>query len=145
MLNVDEFFYKVLSSNTELMELVHSNIFSSARDKVSEENDTIPYIIVVYEEGKSGTGDKDDRMSPLEGATITIICCTENREQLCDLTYKVWNTLRDAINHFGDWYDPNWHFVINRCQCEPDEVMHDCYKPCYAQQLRFYCDTQERK
>ena len=145
MLNVDEFFYKVLSSDTELKAMVDDRIFNSARDKEADKEDKIPYIIITYEGGTAGEGDKDTRLTPLEHATVSIICCANDREDLADLTDKVEEIISEAFEDYDEYDSDDWKFVIDNASYEAKEVMYDIDRPCYAQQLYFYCDTSRKE
>lgn len=145
MLNIDKFFHEALRRSADVIEVTDGRIFNPARPKIDEKQDLIPYIIITYDGGQSDMGSKDDTLSRLSSATVSILCCAEDRQALADLTELVEGTI---AHEFGTetLYDDHdeWAFYIDNASESAGPVQFDPSKPCCYQTLTYQCETTNR-
>lgn len=145
MLNIDKFFHEALRRSGDVMEAVDGRIFNPARPEIDEEEDLIPYLIITYDGGQSDTGSKDDNLSRLSSATVSILCCAEDRQALADLTELVEGTIAQEFATEGLYDDHDeWAFYIDNAMESAGPVQFDAQKPCCFQTLTYQCETSNR-
>lgn len=134
MLTFDKNFYDALKTDEEIMQLTEGRIFNPARDERSEEEDSIPYIIISNDGGRNIDETKDfSNEGETDAVTISILCVAEDREPLANLTQKVRNVIREASSGWDRLQDYN---------ISSGPVEMDPYKPCNYQTLTYQCEIE---
>lgn len=136
-LRTDQFFYNALRNNSVLYDEIDGRLFNTARPTVDEDEDRVPYIIIILNGGSNDIGTKDDVEGTTDTVNVSILVVANDREELADLTETVRDTCRDYLQSNGgtDSTAPiDWSFSF-------DTVVYDTMKPCLYQTLRYQCDT----
>lgn len=142
MLNVDMLFHAALEANHDLMEMLGGRVFNTARPELDEQEDKLPYAIITYEGGASSGDTKDNDLSALDSANISILLVVGDRQGLADVTELVEDSISDAFEQYDELNEKHqWRFYIDDCTPSAGPVQYDPAKPCYFQTLTYQCDT----
>ena len=136
-LRTADFFSRAITRSNAVTSIVGDRIFLPARPTVDENEDTIPYIIIVPA-GVTNTGfTKDDTPEGDEDtANVDILCVAESHDRLTDLCEAVReacvNLWRETV---GDEHTPvGWQFSTT-------EEIYEKAKPCNYLILTYQCTT----
>lgn len=141
ILNIDLFFFAAIKQNTELMKMIGYRLFDTMRSSTAEDEDKLPYIIVVSDKSNASTSTKDSNTDLPDRGLIRVLCVAENTERLAKLTSLTTKAIVDA-NATRAIYDahPDWDFSRLHISIEPDEKVGDPTKPCLFRELLCYCE-----
>lgn len=136
-------FIDALRSNDDLMRtlgakgkpLSGARLFSVARSAEDDQQDKIPYVIMMPK-GITTNGTKDD-YDFSETATIDLLVVAKSFPDLVELTQTVRDTVEQKLESGDDFIIDDWTFSA-------DAVQMDNNKPCYFQTLTYQCNTQKR-
>ena len=135
-LTTDIFFYHAIKDCDEIYDIVDGRIFNPARATADEEEDKVPYIIISFDGLQNISESKDDVEGEEDNVQISILCVSNDRDSLGELTEIVRKQVRDYYNaNIGNGEAPeDWHFEASQVSFDPD-------KPCCYQTLIYQCST----
>ena len=116
--------------------LVGARIFAVARQTQDEQEDRIPYVIMMPE-GISASASKDD-YEETDLATVSLLCVADTYQALISLTEQVRETVAVRLQDAAQAED----FRIDDYSFAASAVSYDADKPCYFQTLTYQCATQ---
>jgi hypothetical protein len=140
-LSTDRFFFKALTSDSNVAAAVGTRIANPALTYEQEDKWSLPYLVIMLEgvvnqpETKDERGESDD-----DTANVSILCVASTRDALSALTETVRTAVRDAYREEQDW--DAMGFEIKDYQFSAENVQLDPDKPCVFQTLRYACDVQ---
>ena len=124
----------MLGAEMEDGTLTGARIFYIARTEADENEDRIPYVIVMPG-AITSEGNKDD-YDAYELATVEVLIVAADGESLCDLAEKVKETIESTL--IGD--DT---FAFQEATYSASAPQYDPEKPCYFLTLTYQCSTIE--
>lgn len=136
-LRTADFFSRALTRSNAVTAIVGDRIFLPARPTVDENEDTIPYIIIMPGAVTNTGITKDDMPEGDEDtANVGILCVAESHDRLTDLCEAVREACvslwRETI---GEAHTPvEWQFSATDEQYDPT-------KPCNYVTLNYQCTT----
>lgn len=134
-LKSDKFFFRALRSSAEIAQFVDGRIFNPARPTIDENQDRIPYIIVMFENLTNTALTKDAIEGYEDTVNISILCVAEDRDSLGELSDAVRSCCREYWEDNDDEERPiDWQFSAGGVQYDP-------MKPCCFQTLHYQCST----
>lgn len=139
-LTTDRFFYNALRTSDEVMEMTDGRIFNTARNSEDENQDKIPYIIIMFDGGQNTNLTKDDFEGDTDNVTVSILAVASTREQLANLTNKTRETIRDYWRDVMSGADVD-EDCPDSCQFSASRIEYDMTKPCFYMTLRYDCET----
>lgn len=111
---------------------VNGRMFYVARKTADEQQDRIPYLIVLPQ-GITTEGNKD-RFDITQIDTVDILCVAADGEQLAALTELVHLTFQNNIVGDDTYFVEDYTFSASAVQYDPD-------KPCFFQTLTYRITT----
>jgi len=137
-LRTADFFCRAVSTSEEIAAIVGDRIYLPARPTIDENEDTIPYIIIMPGNVTNNAETKDDGVEGDEDtANVSLLCiarCHDELMNLCELVREVCSLRWE----FGD--DPQtpieWNFSAS-------EEQYDPIKPCNYLTLNYQCITKK--
>lgn len=136
-LRTADFFSRALTRSNDVTAIVGDRIFLPARPTVDENEDTIPYVIIMpgavtntgFTKDNTPEGDEDT-------ANVGILCVAESHNRLTDLCEAVREACislwRETV---GEELTPvEWQFTATDEQYDPA-------KPCNYMTLNYQCTT----
>lgn len=137
-LRTADFFSRGLSLSEDIAAIVGDRIYLPARPTVDENEDTIPYIIIIPGSVTNNAETKDDGVEGDEDtANVSILCVARSHDELMNLCELV-----REVNSFRQEYgeDPqtpiDWNFSAS-------EELYDPIKPCNYLTLNYQCITKK--
>lgn len=133
-LQTAKFVISALQHSEYVMTATDGRIYFVARDNAAEEEDKIPYVVVMPE-GVSGYGGKDwgDEM---DNDKISVMVVAGDGEGLMTLAEEVRRALPRELSTFKAET-----FKVEQLSFRAGAVMMDSSKPCYYQTLSYDIDT----
>lgn len=134
----DKFFNNALNASDDIVEMVDGRIFNPARSTVDEEEDKIPYIIIMFEGLQNMTETKDESVEGDEdNVTVSILCVSNSCDSLGEMTEAVRQQCVSYWESEDDEYRPiDWTLSASRVEYDPE-------KPCCYQTLTYQCRTNK--
>lgn len=135
-LQSDKFFFRALSTSETIAGYVGTRIFNPARPTIDENQDRVPYIIIVFESLTNEALTKDDIEGHEDTVNISILCVADDRDSLGELTEAVRQRCKEYWEESDDDEKPlDWQFSAGVVQFDPG-------KPCCFQTLYYQCSTE---
>ena len=144
-LRIGSAFLAALRANTDLQAMLGgtateddettytgARIFYVARAETDEQQDRIPYLIVMPK-GITTQGNKDNYDAE-EVATVDVLCVATDGESLVELAEMVKATIEDSLQGDDTYHIDDFAFSASAVQFDPD-------KPCFFQTLTYLCST----
>lgn len=136
-LSIVKYFNKALRSNTDILSATGGRIFPVCRNAKEEDEDKIPYIIMMPQSVTNDSGSKDESEGDVDTAIVTLEICAEDYAGLVELTEEV----RACIKGNEELTDSTWNFELLGYDFAAQEVNYDPLKPCFYQRLVYTCYT----
>ncbi|MBQ6984592.1 MAG: hypothetical protein IJQ20_06645 [Paludibacteraceae bacterium] len=134
-------FNAALESNPKLLvtlgadpdTLQGARIFSVARTDEDEQEDKMPYVVMMPN-GVTSQGTKDE-YDQTDSATIGLLVAAGTFDELINLADIVRKTIENNLCDDPEFTIDDWTFSA-------DAVQFDNKKPCFFQTLTYICNTQ---
>ena len=136
-LRTADFFRRGVSASDDIAAIVGDRIYLPARPTIDENEDTIPYIIIMPGNVTNNAETKDDGVEGDEDtANVSILCVARSHDELMDLCELVREVCVFRWEYGEDPQTPvEWNFSAS------DEI-YDPIKPCNYLTLNYQCITE---
>ncbi len=137
-LQTSKFIISALQEDEEIVRDTDGRIFYVGRDTSAEDEDKIPYIIVMPG-GINSDGTKDEEEME-DTDQIGILVVAETGEALMDLAEAVRAAVRGYWEETGGW-QKGCDFNVTQMSFSASAVSLDAMRPCYFQTLNYTINT----
>lgn len=134
-----KFIISAISANEDIVSAIGGRLYYVGRDNAAEDEDKIPYIVVMPN-GLSELTTKDDGALEDEDK-IDVLVVAESGEALMSLAYGVRRTVYNYNKQTGG-FEESGRFMVSQMSFSAGEVFFDPSKPCYYQFLSFTLNTE---
>jgi hypothetical protein len=135
-----KFIISAISADEDIVRTIGGRLYYVGRDNAAEDEDKIPYIVVMPK-GLSELTTKDDGALEDEDK-IDVLVVAESGEALMTLAGKVRRTVYNYHVHTGG-FEESGRFMVSQVSFSAGEVFFDPTKPCYYQFLSFTLNTED--
>lgn len=135
-----KFIISAISADEDIVSTIGGRLYYVGRDNAAEDEDKIPYIVVMPK-GLSELTTKDDGALEDEDK-IDVLVVAESGEALMTLAGKVRRMVYNYHVHTGG-FEESGNFVVSQISSSAGEVFFDPTKPCYYQFLSFTLNTED--
>ena len=136
-LRTADFFSRAVSKSDDIAAIVDNRIFLPSRPIAAENEDTIPYIIIMPGNVSNNSDTKDNGVEGTEdNANVSILCVARSHDELMDLCELVREACVSAWEVGDDPQTPiEWNFSAS-------DEMYEPIKPCNYLTLNYQCITE---
>lgn len=137
-LRTADFFRRGVSASDDIAAIVGDRIYLPARPTIDENEDTIPYIIIMPGTVTNNAETKDDGVEGSEDTSnVSILCVARSHDELMDLSELVREVCTLRWEYGEDPQTPiEWNFSTS-------EEQYDPIKPCNYLTLIYQCTTNK--
>lgn len=135
-----KFIISAISEDEDIVRTIGGRLYYVGRDNAAEDEDKIPYIVVMPK-GLSELTTKDDGALEDEDK-IDVLVVAESGEALMSLADGVRRTVYNYHDYTGG-FEESGRFLVSQMSFAAGEVFFDPSKPCYYQFLSFILNTED--
>ena len=138
-LRTADFFRRGVSASDDIAAIVGDRIYLPARPTIDENEDAIPYIVIIPGDVINNAETKDDGVEGYEDTgDVSILCVARSHDELMDLCELVREVCAFRWEYGEDPQTPiGWNFSATIEQLDPT-------KPCNFLTLNYQCITKRK-
>lgn len=140
-LQVSKYVIKALQSSESIMGKTEGRIYFVGRDNAAEEEDKIPYVVVMPE-GVSTDGSKDE-YEIFDTDQVSVMVVAETGEEIMEMADEVRLAMK-AEYYRNRHIQEGWPFIVRQFTFSAGAVNYDPMKPCYFQALAYSIEDENK-